>query len=155
MVRGAWQEPDEARGKWLRARITSTQLSTYYVGSLEMWDLELEMRRRAAVAVGASVDAVPGQHIAGGLGDTPGFDQRAHLEAVISHGTPAIKWLPPHPARRGRLSELRPDSPLRRPETARPRQEPLVEVEPPSPDGAGRHRASPGDAAALGGRQRP
>ena len=92
MVRGAWQEPDEARGKWLRARISSTQLSTYYVGSLEMWDLEVEVRRRAAVAVGAGADVVPPQRVAGGLGDTPGFDQRAHLEAVISHGTPPIKW---------------------------------------------------------------
>lgn len=92
LVRGAWQEPDEARGKWLRARISSTQLSTYYVGSLEMWDLEEEVRRRAAVAAGASADAVPAQRLAGGLGDTPGFDQRAHLESVISHGTPPIKW---------------------------------------------------------------
>ena len=92
MVRGAWQEPDEARGKWLRARISSTQLSTYYVGSLEMWDLEVEVRRRAAVAAGAGADAVPPQRVAGGLGDTPGFDRRAHLEAVISHGTPPIKW---------------------------------------------------------------
>jgi hypothetical protein len=24
--------------------------------------------------------------------NTPGFDQREHLEAVISEGTPAIKW---------------------------------------------------------------
>ena len=92
MVRGAWQEPDEARGKWLRARISSTQLSTYYVGSLEMWDLEVEVRRRAAVAAGAGPEAVPQQRVAGGLGDTPGFDRRAHLEAVISHGTPPIKW---------------------------------------------------------------
>jgi uncharacterized protein (DUF885 family) len=92
MIRGAWQEPDEARGKWLRARISSTQLSTYYVGSLEMWDLEEEVRRRAALGAGARVDAVPAQRVAGGLGSTPGFDQRAHLEAVIAHGTPAIKW---------------------------------------------------------------
>ena len=92
MVRGAWQEQDEARGKWLRARISSTQLSTYYVGSLEMWDLEKEVRRRAAIAVGATADAVPAQHAAGGLGHTPGFDQRSHLEAVIGHGTPPIKW---------------------------------------------------------------
>ncbi len=92
MVNGAWQERDEARGKWLRARISSTQLSTYFVGSLEMWDLELEVRRRAAVAVGGSADDVPPQHIAGGIGDSPGFDQRTHLEAVISHGTPPIKW---------------------------------------------------------------
>jgi uncharacterized protein (DUF885 family) len=92
MVDGAWQEQDEARGKWLRARISSTQLSTYYVGSLEMWDLEEEVRRRAAVAAGATADAVPAQHVAGGIGDSPGFDQKAHLDNVIAHGTPAIKW---------------------------------------------------------------
>ncbi len=92
MVSQAWQEPDEARGKWLRARISSTQLSTYYVGSLEMWDLEVEVRRRAAIAAGADPASVPPQRVAGGLGDTPGFDRRAHLEAVISHGTPPIKW---------------------------------------------------------------
>ena len=92
MVQGAWQEQDEARGKWLRARISSTQLSTYYVGSLEMWSLEEEVRRRAAIAGGATAEDVPAQHVAGGLGDTPGFDQRSHLEAVIGHGTPPIKW---------------------------------------------------------------
>jgi hypothetical protein len=27
------------------------------------------------------------------MGDTPGFDYRAHLESVISHGTPPIKWV--------------------------------------------------------------
>jgi uncharacterized protein (DUF885 family) len=92
MVEGGWQEPDEARGKWTRARITATQLSTYYVGSLEMWDLDVASRERAAVSVGASSVDVPPQHIAGGIGASPGFDQKTHLEAVIGHGTPAIKW---------------------------------------------------------------
>ena len=92
MVEGAWQEQDEARGKWLRARISSTQLSTYFVGSLEMWDLDVEVRRRLAAAAGAGPDAVPEQRIRGGMGDTPGFDQRAHLERVVSYGTPAVKW---------------------------------------------------------------
>jgi uncharacterized protein (DUF885 family) len=92
MIDGAWQEQDEARGKWLRARISSTQLSTYFVGSLEMWDLELEVRRRRAQATGAGAESVPPMHIRGGLGDTPGFDQRAHLEHVISYGTPPVKW---------------------------------------------------------------
>jgi uncharacterized protein (DUF885 family) len=92
MVEGAWQEQDEARGKWLRARISSTQLSTYFVGSLEMWDLDVEVRRRLAAAAGAGPEAVPEQRIRGGLGDTPGFDQRAHLERVVSYGTPPVKW---------------------------------------------------------------
>ena len=34
MVRGGFQEKDEARAKWLRAPLTATQLSTYYLGSL-------------------------------------------------------------------------------------------------------------------------
>ena len=93
MVRGGFQEEDEARAKWLRARLTSTQLSTYYLGALEMWDMEVAARKRAAVAAGAGEDAVPPQRIAGGLGETPGFDYRAHLESVISHGTPPIKWV--------------------------------------------------------------
>jgi len=93
MVAGGFQEEDEARGKWLRARLTSTQLSTYYLGSIEMWDMEVEARRRAAASSGESADAVAPQRIAGGLGETPGFDYRAHLESVISHGTPPIKWV--------------------------------------------------------------
>ena len=93
MVRGGFQEEQEARAKWLRARLTSTQLSTYYLGSLEMWELELAARRRAAVAAGGAADAVPSPRLVGGLGETPGFDYRAHLEAVLSHGTPPITWL--------------------------------------------------------------
>ena len=93
MLEGGFQEPDEARAKWLRARLTSTQLTTYYLGSLGMWELEEEARRRAALAVGAGADAVPAQNICGGLGSTPGFNYRAHLESVISHGQPPIKWL--------------------------------------------------------------
>jgi uncharacterized protein (DUF885 family) len=93
MVEGAYQEEQEARAKYLRARLSSTQLCTYYVGSLEMWDLEIEARRRAAVAAGAGADAVPEPRLIGNLGTTPGFDQRAHLEAVIAHGTPPVPWL--------------------------------------------------------------
>ena len=93
MVGGGFQEQHEATAKWLRARLTSTQLTTYYLGSMGMWELEEEGRRRAAVAAGAGADAVPEQHVAGGLGSTPGFDYRAHLESVISHGAPPIKWL--------------------------------------------------------------
>jgi hypothetical protein len=93
MVRGAFQEEDEARAKWLRARLTSTQLSTYYLGSIQMWEMELEARRRSALAAGKDADSVPAQQIAGGIGNTPDFDYRAHLESVISHGSPPIKWV--------------------------------------------------------------
>ncbi len=95
MVQGGFQEESEARKKWDRARLTSTQLSTYFVGSMEMWRLEKEMRRRAATASddprGAS--AVPEPRIVGGFGKTPGFAYRAHLEAVIAHGSPPIPIL--------------------------------------------------------------
>ena len=93
MVHGAFQEEQEARAKWLRARLTATQLSTYYMGSLEFWDLERAARRRAAEAAGAAASAVPEPRVVGDFGATPGFDQRAHLEAVISHGAPPIKWV--------------------------------------------------------------
>jgi len=93
MVGGGFQEQHEATAKWLRARLTSTQLCTYYVGSMAMWDLEIEARRRAAAAGGRSADSVPPQRIAGGFGPTADFDYRAHLESVISQGSPQIKWV--------------------------------------------------------------
>ena len=48
MVDGGFQEESEARAKFDRARLSSTQLSTYFAGSMEMWDIEREVRRRAA-----------------------------------------------------------------------------------------------------------
>jgi uncharacterized protein (DUF885 family) len=95
MIDGGFQEESEARNKWNRARLTSTQLSTYFVGSVEMWDLEEERRRRAAVAAGdpRGAGAVPAQRVVGNFGPTPGFDYRAHLESVISHGSPPMVLL--------------------------------------------------------------
>jgi uncharacterized protein (DUF885 family) len=68
MVDGGFQEESEAREKWSRARLSSTQLCSYYLGSVEMGELEAEARRRA--------------------GD--GFTWRPFLESVISHGTPPM-----------------------------------------------------------------
>ena len=93
LVDGAFQERGEAISKDERARLSSTQLSTYFAGSLGMWDIEHELRRRAAVAAGASADAVPEPRVVGGYPRTPGFDERAHLEAVISHGAPPFPIL--------------------------------------------------------------
>ena len=74
---------------------TSTQLSTYYVGSLEFWDLEHEVRRRAATASGdpRGAEAVAVPSLVGGYGETPGFAYRPHLEACISHGSPPMPLL--------------------------------------------------------------
>ena len=93
MVDGAFQERAEALAKDERARLTATQLSTYFLGSLGMWDIEDAARRRAAVAVGASAEAVPAPRVVGGYPATPGFDERAHLEEVIAHGAPPIPIL--------------------------------------------------------------
>jgi hypothetical protein len=92
MVKGGFQEESEARKKWDRARLTSTQLSTYFVGSMEMWSLERERRVRAAVASGdpRGAAAVPAPRVVGGFGETPGFSYKEHLESVIAHGSPPI-----------------------------------------------------------------
>jgi len=69
MVGGGFQEEGEALNKWDRARLSSTQLCEYFLGSVEMQELEAEARRRAA-AEGRE------------------FVYRAHLESVLAHGTP-------------------------------------------------------------------
>jgi hypothetical protein len=95
MVDGGFQEEAEARSKYDRARLSSTQLCTYFVGSVEMWDLERERRRRLAAASEdpRGADAVPEPRVVGGFGETPGFIYRDHLEAVLSHGEPPIPFL--------------------------------------------------------------
>ena len=68
MVDGGFQERSEASEKWSRARLSSTQLCSYFLGGAEMTELEQEARRRA--------------------GDD--FVWRPFLESVISHGTPPM-----------------------------------------------------------------
>ena len=71
MVEGGFQEEGEAANKWDRARLSSTQLCEYFLGSLGMHDLEAEARRRA---------------------DAEGTDfvYRPFLESVLAHGTPSL-----------------------------------------------------------------
>ena len=95
MVDGGFQEEAEARAKFDRARLSSTQLSTYFAGSLEMWDIEREVRRRSAIVSGgpSAAAAVPAPRVVGGFGDTPGFVYRQHLESVVTHGAPPTSLL--------------------------------------------------------------
>ena len=93
MVDGGFQEEAEARAKYDRARLSSTQLSTYFAGSMEMWDIELEARRRAALNAGADPATIEPRGLPGGFGDTPGFRYRPHLEEVIGHGAPPTSLL--------------------------------------------------------------
>jgi uncharacterized protein (DUF885 family) len=71
MIDGGFQEESEARGKWRRACLTSTQLSTYFVGVQEILDLERDYRKRAG----------------------EGFTQKAFNESLLSHGSPPVKFL--------------------------------------------------------------
>jgi uncharacterized protein (DUF885 family) len=71
MVEGGFQERSEASEKWNRARLTSTQLCEYYLGSVEMTELEREARRRGSITGNE-------------------FAWRPFLETVVSHGTPPM-----------------------------------------------------------------
>jgi uncharacterized protein (DUF885 family) len=71
MVEGGFQEEGEATNKWDRARLSSTQLCEYFLGSVEMNGLEREARRRAE-AEGRE------------------FVYRPFLEAVLAHGSPSL-----------------------------------------------------------------
>jgi uncharacterized protein (DUF885 family) len=71
MVAGGFQEEDEATAKWDRARLSSTQLCEYFLGSVEMHELEREARSRAA-AEGRE------------------FVYRPFLESVLAHGSPSM-----------------------------------------------------------------
>jgi uncharacterized protein (DUF885 family) len=46
MMNEGYQEDGEAAGKWRRAQLTSTQLSTYYVGNLEVNALAQDLQRK-------------------------------------------------------------------------------------------------------------
>ena len=96
MVDGGFQEQAEARAKFDRARLSSTQLSTYFAGSLEMWDIEREVRRRAAIgrrATRAGRRPSRSRASSAAFGETPGFTYRPHLESVLAHGTPPTSLL--------------------------------------------------------------
>ena len=71
MVDGGFQERSEATEKWSRARLSSTQLCSYYLGSVEMTELE----REAAAAPTPTV--------------APSHGGRSSSRS-ISHGTPPM-----------------------------------------------------------------
>jgi uncharacterized protein (DUF885 family) len=95
MIDGGFQEAAEARAKYNRARLTATQLSTYFVGSNALWALEAEVRSREAAESRASQAGarIPEPAIVGGYGATPGFVYREHLERVLRQGSLPIPLL--------------------------------------------------------------
>ena len=48
MTQTTFQEKSEAEGKWVRAELSSTQLSTYFVGVQEHLDMRREAERNGA-----------------------------------------------------------------------------------------------------------
>jgi len=72
MTEGAFQSAEEARQKLIRAKQTSVQLSTYFVGRMAHVRLREQMQRE--------------------LGDR--FDLARYHEAVLSQGSVPVKYLP-------------------------------------------------------------
>ena len=66
-----FQEEREAAGKWVRARLTATQLSTYFVGYLE----HVGLRREIEEAWGQA------------------FDLRRYHDTVLSFGSPPTQYV--------------------------------------------------------------
>jgi uncharacterized protein (DUF885 family) len=71
MTKEAFQQEGEAVAKWKRARLTSTQLSTYFVGVSEHLDLRDSAKKKAG----------------------PLFDQKKYNDQVISYGSPPVKYV--------------------------------------------------------------
>jgi uncharacterized protein (DUF885 family) len=71
MMKEGFQQEGEAVAKWKRARLTSAQLSTYFVGASE----HLDLRDKARAKWGAS------------------FDQKKYNDQVTSYGSPPVKYV--------------------------------------------------------------
>src|SRR5213596_2941177 len=71
MMKETFQQEGEAVAKWKRARLTSAQLSTYFVGVTEHLDLRNSAKKKAG----------------------PSFDQKKYNDQVISYGSPSVKYV--------------------------------------------------------------
>jgi uncharacterized protein (DUF885 family) len=71
MIEGGFQEEREAAGKWVRAQLSSAQLSTYFVGYQEHLDLRAEIER-----------------LWGGE-----FTLRRYHDQVLSYGSPPVRYV--------------------------------------------------------------
>src|SRR6478736_1910499 len=71
MTKQGYQQEGEAVAKWKRARLTSAQLSTYFVGGTEHLDLRASEQKK--------------------LGDQ--FNLKKYNDQVISYGSPPVKYV--------------------------------------------------------------
>jgi len=70
MTGRGYQEDGEAAGKWRRVLLTSSQLSTYFVGFMEVSSLAADLRRAQ-----------------------PGWPERQWHDAMLAHGSPPARHL--------------------------------------------------------------
>lgn len=71
LTKEGFQEEREAAGKWRRANLTSAQLSTYFVGFQEIWDLRDAYKKK--------------------MGDK--YTLKNFHETFLSYGSPSVKYI--------------------------------------------------------------
>jgi uncharacterized protein (DUF885 family) len=71
MMEDTFQEEREAAAKWVRAQLTSTQLSTYFVGTVEHFDLRRDIQR------------IWGKK----------FDLKTYHDKILSYGSPPVQYV--------------------------------------------------------------
>ena len=71
MIEGGFQEEREAAGKWVRAQLTATQLSTYFVGYQEHIDMRTAVEQAWADE----------------------FTLRRYHDQALSYGSPSVKYV--------------------------------------------------------------
>jgi uncharacterized protein (DUF885 family) len=71
MMEDTFQEEREAAGKWVRAQLTSAQLSTYFVGTVEHFDLRRDI-----------------EHTWGAK-----FDLKTYHDRILSYGSPPVQYV--------------------------------------------------------------
>jgi uncharacterized protein (DUF885 family) len=71
MMEDTFQEEREAAAKWVRAQLTSAQLSTYFVGTQEHFDLRRDVQRA--------------------WGDE--FDLKTYHDTILSFGSPPVQYV--------------------------------------------------------------
>jgi uncharacterized protein (DUF885 family) len=70
LTQTAFQEEREAAGKWRRAQLSVTQLSTYFVGFLEHMETRAACQQRQGAA----------------------FNLKGYHDAVLAHGSPPMRY---------------------------------------------------------------
>ena len=71
MMEDTFQEEREAAGKWVRAQLTSAQLSTYFVGTVEHFDLRRDIEQAWSAK----------------------FDLKTYHDRILSYGSPPVQYV--------------------------------------------------------------